>query len=350
LGSESREGKNMSRVLVTGGSGFVGSHCIVQLLREGHSVRTTVRDLKREAEVQAMVRRGGADPDGKLSFVEADLERDNGWDLAIDNCDYVLHVASPFGGNRPMSEEEMIMPARDGTLRVLRAARAAGVRRVVMTSSFGAIGYGHSPRSQPFTEKDWSNVNGPDVSAYIKSKIIAERAAWDFIEREGGTLELTVINPTGIFGPILGRDYSSSIEIIRSLLKGAVPATPRLYFGLIDARDVADLHLRAMTSPKAAGERFIAVAGEPLSMFQVAQVLRGGLGKMAARVPKHEFPDFVVRLLARFSPRMREVASQLGKLRRASNEKARQLLSWEPRSNEDTILATAESLSQFGLL
>ena len=159
-----------------------------------------------------------------------------------------------------------------------------------------------------------------------------------------------MINPTGIFGPILGRDYSTSVEIIRSLLNGTIPATPRLYFGLIDARDVADLHLRAMTSPKAAGERFIAVAGEPLSMFQVAQVLRGGLGKMAARVPKHEFPDFVVRLLARFSPRMREVASQLGKLRRASNEKARHLLSWEPRSNEDTILATAESLSQFGLL
>jgi dihydroflavonol-4-reductase len=340
----------MSRVLVTGGSGFVGSHCIVQLLRAGYAVRTTVRDLKRETEVQAMVRRGGADPDGELSFLEADLERDSGWDLALDNCDYVLHVASPFGGNRPMSQEEMIMPARDGTLRVLRAARAARVRRVVMTSSFGAIGYGHSPRSQHFTEKDWSNVNGSDVSAYIKSKIFAERAAWDFIEREGGTLELAVINPTGIFGPILGRDYSSSIEIIRSLLKGTVPATPRLYFGLIDARDVADLHLRAMTSPKAAGERFIAVAGEPLSMFQVARVLRGGLGKMAARVPKHEFPDFVVRFLAKFSPRMREIASQLGKLRRASNEKARRLLSWEPRSNEDTILATAESLFQFGLL
>ena len=340
----------MSRILVTGGSGFVGSHCIVQLLSKGYDVRTTVRSLKREGDVRDMVRRGGATASQSLSFVEADLERNEGWADAVRDCEYVLHVASPFGGARPRREEEMITPARDGALRVLRASRDANVRRVVMTSSFGAIGYGHPQRVSAFTEGDWSDSTKRDVSAYIKSKILAEQAAWDFVQREGGALELAVINPNGIFGPILGRDYSASIEIIRALLKGQMPAVPRMYFGLVDVRDVADLHLRAMTSPSAVGQRFIAVAGEPMSMFEVAKVLRRRLGTAASRVPRGQMPDILVRLLALVSPRMKEIVPQLGKCRRGSNEKARRLLGWVPRSNEETVAATAESLIQFGLV
>lgn len=340
----------MSTVLVTGGSGFVGSYCLIQLLKAGHDVRTTVRSLKREPDVRTMVHAGGAETGERLSFVEADLERDTGWTDAVAGCDYVLHVASPFGGDEPKDEEELVRPAREGTLRVLRAARAAGVRRVVMTSSFAAVGYGHPSQDTPLTEEDWADTTQPDVHAYIKSKAVAERAAWEFMAREGGPMELAVINPNGIFGPVLGPDYSGSIGIIKSLLEGGMPATPRIYFGLTDVRDVADLHLRAMTSRAAAGQRFIAVSGEPMSMHEVAVVLRGRLGEAAKRVPTHELPDAVVRAMALVNPRMRQIAPQLGKRRKASNAKARSLLGWNPRPNEQIIVDTARSLISHGLI
>ena len=339
----------MAKVLVTGGSGFVGAHCIVQLLTAGHEVRASVRNLNREADVRAMVRRGGAGDD-RLALAEADLLADAGWDRAVAGCDFVLHVASPFGGPAPASEDELIAPAREGTLRVLRASREAGVRRVVMTSSFAAVGYGHRARAEPFTEADWTDIDGPDVQPYIKSKAVAERAAWDFMAREGGAMELSVINPVGIFGPVLGPDYSSSIQIIRTLLTGGAPAVPRICFGLVDVRDVADLHLRAMTHPAAVGQRFIAVAGEPLTMLQIARILRRGLGEAAARAPRREIPDVVVRLLALRSARMRQLAPQLGRRRRASNAKARSMLDWRPRSNDEVVLDTARSLIDLGLV
>src|SRR5271156_2778017 len=200
-----------SQVLVTGGSGFIGGHCILQLLAAGHSVRTTVRKLDREPEVRTLLKRGGADVGGSLSFFAADLTDDAGWAQAVEGCDYVLHVASPFPAGVPKHEDELIVPAREGALRVLRAARTGGVKRVVLTSSFAAIGYGHGPRSTPFDETDWTNPDGKDVLPYIKSKTLAERAAWDFLAREGGALELAVVNPVGVFGPVLGPDYSTSI-------------------------------------------------------------------------------------------------------------------------------------------
>src|ERR1700733_11123729 len=248
----------MSKVLVTGGSGFIGSHAIVQLLAAGYQVRTTVRDLKREGDVRAMLRNGGVEPDGRLSFVTANLTSDTGWAEAVAGCEYVLHVASPLPPAVPKHEDELIVPARDGALRVLRAARDAGVKRVVLTSSFAAVGYGHPPSDRPFSEKDWTDPNGPDVGPYVKSKTLAERAAWDFIAREGGSLELSVVNPVGVFGPVLGPDFSPSIQIVQRLMDGAVPGCPRLSFGVVDVRDVADLHLRAMTDPAAQGERFLA--------------------------------------------------------------------------------------------
>ena len=193
----------MSTVLVTGGSGFIGCHCILQLLTAGYQVRTTVRNLKREPDVRAMLKVGGAEPDGRVSFVAADLENDAGWPDAVAGCEYVLHVASPFPDSVPKHEDELIAPAREGTLRVLHAARDAGAKRVVLTSSFAAIGYGHERQDKPFDETNWSNLND-DVGAYVKSKTLAERAAWDFMAKEGRNLELSVINPVGVFGPVLG--------------------------------------------------------------------------------------------------------------------------------------------------
>src|SRR5882672_8624204 len=204
----------MSTVLVTGGSGFVGVHTILQLLAAGHEVRTTVRRPDRGKDVVAMLRQGGASSFERLSFFTADLVQDTGWREAVAGCDYVLHVASPLLTNLPKDENELIVPARDGTLRVLRAAREAGVKRVVITSSTAAVAYGHGPQSQPFDEASWTNLDGTDVQPYVKSKTLAERAAWDFVAREGGGLELSVINPVAIFGPVFGPDFSGSIQKI----------------------------------------------------------------------------------------------------------------------------------------
>ena len=344
------KGDNMSTVLVTGGSGFIGVHTILQLLAAGHEVRTTVRNPDRNKDVLAMLRAGGASSPDKVGFVAADLLRDDGWREAAAGCDYVLHVASPLLSYEPKDENELIVPAREGTLRVLRAARDAGVKRMVVTSSFAAIGYGHPLRSAPFDETVWSNLDSSDVQAYPKSKTLAERAAWDFIAREGGGLELAVVNPTAVFGPALGPDFSESIGVIKALLDGAMPAVPRIHFGLVDVRDVADLHLRAMTSPKASGERFLAVSGETMSILQIARVLRDKLGSTARRVPRFQAPDWLMRLAARRNPMARAALPLLGKVRRSTSAKAQNLLGWRPRSNEEMLVATAESLITLGLV
>jgi nucleoside-diphosphate-sugar epimerase len=340
----------MSKVLVTGGSGFVGSHCILQLLQAGHEVRTTVRNLSREADVRAMLKVGGVDAGDRLSFVAADLADDAGWKEAAVGCEYVHHVASPFPLGEPKDENELIVPAREGALRVLRASRDAGVKRVVMTSSFAAIGYGHPPQTEAFDEKSWTDVSNKIVPAYHKSKALAERAAWDFIAKEGGKLELSVVNPVGIFGPVMGADLSSSIQIIKRMMDGGMPGCPRIYFGAVDVRDVADLHLRAMTHPAAKGERFIAVAGANVSLIGVAQVLKKGMGASAKRVSTKQIPDFVMRLFAIFDSTVRPALPELGNIKSASNEKAKRVLGWAPRSSEESILASAESLVQLGLL
>jgi len=340
----------MSLVLVTGGSGFVGSHTILQLLTAGHQVRATVRNLAREADVRAMVKEGGANAGDRLSFVAADLESDAGWPQAVAGCDYVLHVASPFPARIPKDENEIIGPAREGALRVLRAARDAGVKRVVLTSSFAAIGYGHPLQSQPFDENSWTDPAGGDVAPYVKSKTLAERAAWEFMSKEGGALEMTSVNPVGVFGPVLGPDYSTSILLVKRLMDGAVPGCPKLYFGAVDVRDVADLHLRAMTEPAAKGERFLAVAGDFLSTLEIAQILKRRLGPAAKRVPSREIPNFLVRLAAMRDPTVKQILPELGKRKNATNEKARRVLSWSPRSAEEAITSTGESLVRYGLL
>jgi dihydroflavonol-4-reductase len=340
----------MSVVLVTGGSGFIASYCILQLLAAGHQVRTTVRDLKREADVRAMLKEGGAEPGARLSFFAAELTHDAGWREAVAGSDYVLHVASPISEYVPKNADDMIVPARDGTLRVLRAARAANVRRVVLTSSFTAVGYGHPRQRAPFDETIWTDPSGTDVLPYARSKTMAERAAWDFVAQEGGGLELSVVCPVLVLGPLLTRDFSPSIALVQRLLEGAIPGCPRLYLGIVDVRDVADLHVRAMTDPAANGERFLAVAGDFLSVREIGAVLKARLGPAARRVPTRELPNWLLRLVGLVHPQVRQILPELGKVKNASGEKARRLLGWTPRSREDAIAATGESLVRLGLL
>ncbi|WP_315806317.1 MULTISPECIES: aldehyde reductase [unclassified Bradyrhizobium] len=340
----------MSEVLVTGGSGFIAAHCILQLLAAGHTVRTTVRNPGRKDDALAMLRAGGAASIDNPSFFAADLTADTGWADAVKGCDYVLHVASPLPPYVPKDENELVVPAREGTLRVLRAARDAGVKRVVLTSSFAAIAYGHSPREKPFDETDWTDLNGPDVQPYPKSKTLAERAAWDFMAREGGGLELAAVNPVAVLGPVLGPDFSPSIAVVQALMQGRAPAAPKIYFGLVDVRDVADLHLRAMTDPAANRERFLAVAGPPVSILDIASVLRERMGRAGRRAPRFEMPNWLARVVALAVPQLRDVKPLLGLRRAASGDKARNVLGWNPRPNEEIIMATAESLLKLGLV
>jgi nucleoside-diphosphate-sugar epimerase len=340
----------MSTVLVTGGSGFIASQILLNLLAAGHTVRTTVRNLAREAEVRDLLKQAGSEPGERLRFFAADLESDGGWKAAATGCEFVLHVASPFPPTVPKHEDELIVPAREGALRVLRAARDAGVKRVVLTSSFAAIGYGHPEQDAPFDETSWTDLRADGLTAYVKSKTLAERAAWDLIARQGGELELATVNPVGVFGPVLGADYATSILLVQKLMDGAMPGCPRLWFGGVDVRDVADLHVRAMTHPAAKGERFLAVAGDFVSILDIAAMIKRRVGPAAKRVPTRELPDWLVRLAAWKDPAVKQILPELGKRKNATSQKAQSMLGWAPRSVEDAVTATAQSLVELGLL
>lgn len=340
---------NGELVLVTGGTGFVAGHCILQLLDAGRRVRTTVRSLRRADDVRATVTEGGADAAG-LEFAEADLLRDDGWADAAAGAEFMLHVASPLPVTQPRNPDELIVPARDGTLRALRAARDAGVRRVVLTSSFAAVGYSADHPDRPYTEDDWTDPADERLTPYVRSKAAAERAAWDFIDREAPELELATVNPVAVFGPALGPDLSTSLSLLLTLLNGDVPVVPRAATNAVDVRDVAALHLAAMRHPDAAGERFLAVAGNPVTFPDLAALLRERLGDAAKHVPTRTIPDWVVRVLGRFSTELRAIRPQLGRLPYASHAKAERMLDWHPRSNEESIVAAAESLVRLGLV
>ncbi len=336
-------------VLVTGGSGYIAAFIIAALLERGYRVNATVRSLAREPDVRAMVGKL-TDPGDRLRLFAADLNGDAGWAEAAAGCTYVQHVASPLPSQNPKDDDELVRPARDGALRVLRAARDAGARRVVLTASTACICYGHGSRNEPFTETDWTDeTNRADSSAYERSKTIAERAARDWIAREGGVLELVTVHPAAVLGPVLGRDFSTSIEIVKKLLDGSVPGIPRMGWPLVDVRDIADLHVRAMEAEGIAGERFIG-AGDFAWMEDVAATLKARLGSKARRVPTLRIPDFLVRLFALFDPLVRDRLFELGKYRPVSAAKARSQLGWKPRPNDETIVATAESLIAEGLV
>lgn len=336
-------------VLVTGGSGYIAGFCIAQLIREGWRVRTTVRSLGREPRLRQTLGKA-MELGGALQVVAADLNADAGWAEAVAGCDYVLHVASPLPAANPKDDGELVRPARDGALRVLKAARDAGVKRVVMTSSTASVAYGHGGREAPFTEADWSDeTNLADTSAYERSKTIAERAAWAWLRAEGGALELATVNPGLVLGPVMGPDFSASITAIQMLMDGKLPGLPRFGWPLVDVRDIADLHCRAMLAPEAAGQRYIG-AGPFFWMADVAAVLRARLPDASRRVPRRKLPNWLVRLSATFDPVVRGRLFELDKLRGVSADKARRELGWTPRSGEDAIVATAESLMAEGLV
>ncbi|MCS3780413.1 SDR family oxidoreductase [Tsukamurella ocularis] len=337
----------MAEVLVTGGSGFIGGWCVVALLEAGHDVRTTVRDQSRAQVLRARFHDAVAFDDDRLTFVVADLDGDTGWADAVTGCDYVLHVASPTLRDGLQEEAVMVATAEGGVLRVLRAARDAGVRRVVLTSAFGAVGYGHPDRSAPFTEEDWTNVDA-DIAPYQKSKTLAERAAWRFVEEEGGDLELAAVHPTAVIGPVLGPDDPPSLRTISGMLGGVMPVCPPFATGWVDVRDVADLHLRAMTDPAAVGERFLAVSGSSLRVVEIARILRDRLGERASRVPTRELPLPLARLLARVNPQLRALRTQLGHDFDATSAKAERMLGWSPRPVDESVVDTAERLLAHG--
>lgn len=336
-------------VLVTGGSGFLGGWCVIELLRRDFKVRTTVRDLAKEPEVRKRTASQVADADDRLTVLAADLGGDAGWAEAVAGCDYVLHVASPFPPTQPDDPDELIVPAREGTLRVLGAALDAGAKRVVVTSSVASIGAhrdGSSP--EPLTEDDWTDVSDESVSPYAQSKTIAERAAWEMAREKGAEDRLATVNPGAIIGPILSEDRSYSIELIERLLQGT-PGTPKIGFSLVDVRDVVDLELRAMTSDEAGGKRFIA-ADRFMWMSEVAAVLRERLGPAASKVPTRGVPNIAVRLMGLFDSGIREVTGQLGRRQEYSNDRAKSLLGWSPRPVDDSIADCGQSLIDAGVV
>ena len=332
-------------ILVTGGSGYIAGYLIRQLVGEGWTVNTTVRSLKREAEVRAAL----AVPEAGLRFFAADLMDDTGWAEAVAGCGHVAHVASPFPPGAVKYEDDLIVPAREGALRALRFAAAAGVTRFVMTSSVAAIAYGHKGVERPYTEADWTDVNAPGLGAYVKSKTIAERAARDWMAANGGAMEFCTINPSAVLGPLLSDDFSASIEFVKRLIDGSMPGFPRLGFAVVDVRDLADLHVRALNASGMANERFIG-AGPFLMMKDVGAILRDRLGPEANKVPKRVVPDVVIKLMALFDASIRQVTGELGRTRAADSSHAREVLGWVPRPAAESIIETARSLIDRGIV
>lgn len=333
------------KVLVTGGSGYIAGFIIRQLIEEGWEVNTTVRSLASEQAVREAL----AVDNDRLHFFAADLTGDAGWAEAMAGCSHLLHVASPLPSGAPKSEDDLVVPAREGALRALRFAKEAGVERVVMTSSVAAIAYGVDRGEHTFDESDWTNLDHPDIYPYVKSKTVAERAARDWMLASGGGMEFCTVNPGMVLGPVMSADFSSSLEAVKKLMDGSMPGVPDLGFTVVDVRDVADLHVKALTAPDMDGERFIA-AGKFMKLYDVGQVIRARLGDQAKKVPNRRLPDWLVKIFALFDPVIRQVTSELGKVRHASAAHAREKLGWQTRDEEQTIEDTARSLLEHGVV
>jgi dihydroflavonol-4-reductase len=339
-----------AKVLVTGASGFIAKHCIAELLRRDFAVKATLRTPTRADEVRRSVVRAGADA-GEVSFVAADLLSDKGWDEAMEGCTYVQHIASPFPMREPRHPDDVIRPAREGALRVLAAAKRAGVKRVVLTSSIVAVDlpWPDASLDHVFSETDWTNPERPDISTYVKSKTVAERAAWDFVEKTPGAPELVVVNPAFVLGPAPDTDLSTSHEVLRLMGTGAYPAAPKVGFPVSDVRDVAVTHALAMTSPNAAGERFLSANGF-MRLFEIGQLLAAVLPDLKRKVPKFEMHDVVVRLIAYVDRRLRAVLPDLAHPRHISNAKARELLGQSFRSPQEAVKSAVTSLRELQVI
>ncbi|HUS96619.1 MAG TPA: aldehyde reductase [Hyphomicrobiaceae bacterium] len=340
-------------VLVTGASGFIAKHCIVQLLETGLEVRATLRSPGAASSVVDAVARGlggKREVAERVSFVEADLNRDDGWVEAAEGCSYVLHLASPFPLVDPRNRDELIAPARDGALRVLKAARNAGVRRVVLTSSMAAVCYGAGdPPDRAMTEDDWTDPDRPGLTAYLASKTIAERAAWDWLAAEGGGLELAVINPGLVLGPALDRDLSSSLDVIRIYAAGEYPAIPRVSYPISDVRDVARMHIVAMSHPQAAGKRWNCAEGT-LAVSELLKIVGEALPDTKRKLPTIQAPDFVIRGLALFDRSARSLLPDLGRRNRLDNARARAELGMTFHSPREAVEAAAHSLRDLNVI
>ena len=332
-------------VFVSGGSGYIAGFLIRQLVAEGWMVHTSVRDLAKEGAVRALL----ALDNNRLRFFAADLSQDAGWAQALAGCSHVAHVASPLPFGVPKDANELILPARDGALRALRAAKAAGVRRFVMTSSVAAVSYGRGRGVHHFTEADWTQLEGKGLTPYIQSKTIAERAARDWVAAEGGGIEYCSINPSVVLGPVWSPDYSASVLIVKKLLNGSLGACPDIGFGVVDVRDVADLHVRALKAPGMAGERFIA-SGPFMKLREVADVLRAELGPQAHKVTTRNVPDWLVRVMALFNPMARAVVGELGSVRHQDASHAKAVLGWQTRPVQQSIVDAARSLIELGIV
>lgn len=344
---------NDTTVLVTGASGFIAMHCVLQLLEAGYRVRGTVRSRAKDEELSGALA-AHVDPGiltDRFDTVEADLTLDHGWADAVDGCRYVLHVASPLPSKPPKDESELIIPAREGTLRVLRAAADAGVERVVLTSSVAAVLYGRD-RSLTFDESEWSNVESSAIGAYEKSKTLAERAAWEFMDQlepgSGAGMELAVVNPGLVLGPVLSADYGTSGEVVKKLMDRDFPAIPNLNWAVVDVRDVAAAHLAAMTTPEAAGHRHILALGNR-SMRQLAEVLAAHVNPKGYKVPTGKLPSFLLKMIAWFDPAVRLVLNDLDTQQDIDNTRMREVLGVEPRSLEEMTVSMADSLIEFGV-
>jgi len=337
-------------VVVTGATGFIASHIIAQLLQQNYPVRATLRNATKIKLVEAMLKQAGVTDLSQLSFMEADLNTDDHWADVMQGAEYVMSVASSTPTGEFADADAMTSTAVNGLLRVLTSARDAGVKRVVLTSAFGAIGMGHKNRTTPFTEKDWTNLDDPNLDPYQRSKTQAEHAAWHFIETEGHGMELAAINPVGVMGPVLSSDFSHSNQQIVQLMSGQVPAVPNVNSGYIDVRDVASLHILAMTNSKANGQRFLATTGETLSMLDVANILRAAFPAFTDKLPTTVIPDAILIETAKSNPMLKMVASLVGNYADTSNEKAETLLDWHPRSAKEAIIATAQSMLDLGII
>ncbi|MFZ1398818.1 MAG: aldehyde reductase [Candidatus Promineifilaceae bacterium] len=336
-----------STVLVTGASGFIGMHCILQLLEQGYQVKGTVRSAAK-AEKLRQTLRPHSQHTHNLIFAEADLTSDAGWAEAMAGCNFVLHVASPLPTAEPKDENELIRPAVEGTRRVLQAAHQAGVRRVVQTSSVAAIVHGHE-QEKVYDETDWTNLANP-VAAYPKSKTLAEKAAWEFVNQPEVTLELATINPSYVLGPVLdAQKTSASAEVVLTILQRKYPGVPRLNFAVVDVRDVAAAHLAAMITPEAAGKRFIC-SSENIWMRDMAQAINAKLGPQGHKVNTRKLPDFLLRLVALFDPKVAMVVDNLGKVRQLSNQQIKAVLHWQPRPAKEAVVAMAQSFIDLNAL
>ncbi|HEY8596742.1 MAG TPA: NAD-dependent epimerase/dehydratase family protein [Devosiaceae bacterium] len=336
-------------VLVTGISGFLGGHVALALNKQGYRVRGSLRNLGKAEKVRETLSRHGADPE-RLEFVALDLNSDAGWQEAAAGCRYVQHIASPFVIAMPDDPEELIRPAVEGTGRALAAALGGGAERIVLTSSTAAMFYGHSrSRTAVFTEADWTIEGQPDVNAYSTSKVRAERHAWQIMEQAGRRDDLAVINPSGIFGPLLDEDPGTSGAILARLLNGGVPAAPRLAFPVVDVRDVAALHVIAMVSPEAGGRR-IPISDEPLPLIEMARALAREFPQYARRLPRFEVPDWAVRVFALFDAEARGNLGELGRTKRIDASRAVALLGRDLVPATDAAIATARSLVEHGLV